>query len=194
MGVTQTLIEQSRMPSGMLGRTMLRIMNGAHRSLISWGLSQLKPCKYILDVSCGGGNAIFIMAKTDKFKHIYGIDLSEDAILLATKKNRKYIDNGLVTIKHASVSELPFEDDHFDAITTFQSHFHWPDVLVAMQEIHRVLKTGGQFVLVAEVYKIEYHMIEFNSAEKTKELFLLNNFKDVTLSTSQKSICICGYK
>jgi Methylase involved in ubiquinone/menaquinone biosynthesis len=135
-----------------------------------------------------------MMVKTGKFEHIDGIDLSEDAILIATKKNRKYIDNGVVSIKHASVSELPFEDDHFDAITAFQSHFHWPDILEAMQDIHRVLKTGGQFVLVAEIYKIEYHMKEFNSVEKTKELFLLSNFKDVTQSTSQKSICVCGYK
>jgi hypothetical protein len=48
MGVTQTLIEQSRMPSGILGRTMLRIMNGAHRSITAWGLSQLKACKMFL--------------------------------------------------------------------------------------------------------------------------------------------------
>ena len=194
MGITKKLIEQSRNPSGMLGRIMLRIMNNAHRSLTAWGLSQLQPCRNILDVSCGGGNAILTMAQTGKFERIYGIDFSQDAIAIATKKNKKHIDNGLVSISHASVLELPFDDEFFDAATTFQSHYHWPDILQAVQEIHRVLKAGGQFVLVAEKYKIKYHMKEFNNTEKTKELLAVNNFKNIVLLENQQSICISGYK
>ena len=194
MGLTQKLIEQSKLPSGWLGRMMLRIMNNAHQNLTQWGLSKLQPCDKILDVSCGGGNAVLLMAKTNKFKRVYGIDFSPDAISLAAAKNREYIENGLVEIKQASVLELPFDNDYFDAATTFQSHYHWPDILTAMQEIYRVLKQGGQFVLVAEIYKIKYHMDKYNDVEQTKTLFESSGFKNIELLSDKKYICVTGYK
>jgi len=194
MRILQTLIEQSKMPTGRLGRIMLRFMNSGHRNLTLWGLSKLQSCKKVLDVSCGGGNAILLMAETGKFERIYGIDFSPDAVSLATAKNRKYAGNGLVTVMQASVLELPFEDDYFDAVTTFQSHYHWPDILIAMQEIYRVLKPNGQFVLVAEIYKIEYHMKKYNDIEQTKALFEDSGFKNIDLLSNQKCICVTGYK
>jgi SAM-dependent methyltransferase len=89
---------------------------------------------------------------------------------------------------------LPFEDDFFDVVTTFQSHYHWSDALASMQEIRRVLKPGGQFVLVSEIYKIEYHMKEYNSAEKTVTLFEESGFKSIEFLSRQKSIRVTGLK
>lgn len=194
MGLLQSLIEQSKLPSGKLGRMMLRIMNNAHHTLTLWGLSKLQPGDNILDVSCGGGNAVWTMAQTGKYKHIFGIDFSPDAISIAVNKNRQYIDNGLVTIMQGSVLDLPFEADYFDAITTFQSHYHWADVLKAMHEIYRVLKPGGQFILVAEIYKIEYHMKEYNNAQQTKVLLEKSGFKSIDLQLNDKCICVTGWK
>ena len=194
MGLFQTLIEQSRLPTGRLGRIMLRIMNNAHRSLTLWGLSKLQPCQNVLDVSCGGGNAILLMAESGKFECIYGIDYSPDAVFLANTKNQNHVENGIVSIVQATVLKLPYQNDFFDAITTFQSHYHWPDILLAMQEIYRVLKPNGQFVMVAEVYKIKYHMKEYNDIDKTRTLFEDSGFKSIDLLSNQKHNCITGYK
>jgi ubiquinone/menaquinone biosynthesis C-methylase UbiE len=194
MGIVQTLIEQSKNPSGVVGRIMLRIMNTAHRGLVLWGLADLQHGKTFLDVSCGGGNAIYILANRGSFERLYGIDFSQDSISIATNKNREHIENGLVTILQASVLELPFEDNFFDVITTFQSHYHWPDVLASMQEVRRVLKPRGQFVLVSEIYKIEYHMKKYNSVEKTVTLFDESGFKSIEFLSRQKSIRVIGYK
>jgi len=46
--ILQTLIEQSKMPTGRLGRIMLRFMNSGHRNLTLWGLSKLQSCKKVL--------------------------------------------------------------------------------------------------------------------------------------------------
>ncbi|MDR0509280.1 MAG: class I SAM-dependent methyltransferase [Candidatus Methanoplasma sp.] len=194
MGLFKILIEQSRLPTGRLGRIMLRIMNNAHRGLTLWGLSKLQPCQNVLDVGCGGGNAVRLMAETGKFGCIYGIDLSPDAVSLTIAKNHKYVESGLVTVMQASVLKLPFENDFFNAATAFQSHYHWPDILPAVHEIYRVLKPGGQFVLAAEIYKIEYHMKEYNDIERTGALFEDCGFKDIDLLTNRKHICITGYK
>jgi ubiquinone/menaquinone biosynthesis C-methylase UbiE len=194
MSILETLIEQSKNPSGRLGQIMLKIMNNAHRDLTLWGLSQLQSCKNILDVSCGGGNAIHLMAESNKFEKIYGIDFSQDAVELSIKKNQKDVDDGSVIIKQASVLDLPFDNNYFDAITTFQSHYHWPEILKAMKEIHRVLKPGGRFMLTSEIYKIEYHMKEYNTSEKTKLLFEDCGFKNISLTSKQKCICVVGFK
>jgi ubiquinone/menaquinone biosynthesis C-methylase UbiE len=62
-----------------------------------------------------------------------------------------------------------------------------------MQEIYRVLKPGGQFVLVAEVYKIQYHMKEYNDIKKTHALFEESGFNNIDLQSNKKYICIIGY-
>lgn len=194
MGIIQHLIEQSRLPSGLIGKMMLKIMNNAHKELTQWGIARLSAGKNALDVSCGGGSAIRLMFESGKFEHIYGVDLSPEAVALATAYNQKLVDQGVVTIREASVLELPFENDFFDAITTFQSHYHWPQILQAVQEIRQKLKPGGQFVLVAEKYKIEYHMKEYNNAELTKSLLADAGFQHIELLDSGKHICVTGIK
>lgn len=194
MGIMQSLIEQSKAPSGRLGKILLRIMNRSHRGLTLWGLSALHRGHTVLDIGCGGGKAIFLLAGMGKFKKIYGVDFSKDAVSFAAAKNRKHIEDDLVSIVQGSVLQLPFKNDFFDAITTFQSHYHWPDICAAMKEIHRVLKPGGQFILVAETYKIEYHMQKYNSAEQTKLLFETCGFRNNEMLVGQKCIRIVGYK
>jgi ubiquinone/menaquinone biosynthesis C-methylase UbiE len=194
MGLIQKLIEQSKQPTGRLGKTMLRIMNNAHRSMALLAISKLKPCENVLDVSCGGGDALRLLAEAGKFERIYGIDFSPDAVTLAAKLNKNNIEKGLISVKEASVLELPFENEYFDAVITVQSHYHWQSVLEAMKEIRRVLRPKGQFVLVAEVYKIGYHMEKYNDVEGSKKLFEDSGFTRVDLSADNKIVCVAGYK
>jgi ubiquinone/menaquinone biosynthesis C-methylase UbiE len=192
--ILDKLIEQSRMPSGFLGKTMLSIMNRAHNGMTIWGISQLKSGERVLDVSCGGGNAIGLMAAKKLYNTVYGIDYSADAVAMAKKYNKALVEAGTVIIEQASVLNLPYEDSYFDAVTTFQSHYHWPDIEDAMREVHRVLKPGGVFVLVSEIYKIQYHMNVYNTEELTKKLFLKSGFKNVNLMKQPGCICVIGGK
>jgi demethylmenaquinone methyltransferase/2-methoxy-6-polyprenyl-1,4-benzoquinol methylase len=43
--------------------------------------------------------------------------------------------------------EIPFPDDHFDRATALVSLHHVQDQDRALQEVHRVLKPGGRFVI-----------------------------------------------
>jgi demethylmenaquinone methyltransferase/2-methoxy-6-polyprenyl-1,4-benzoquinol methylase len=43
---------------------------------------------------------------------------------------------------------LPFADDTFDSITVIEALHHFPDYAIALREIDRVLKPGGQFVSI----------------------------------------------
>ena len=84
---------------------------------------------------------------------VYGVDFSRESVAVASRVNRKSIQNGRVEIKEASVSQLPFAADMFDLVTAVETHFWWPDLPADMREILRVLKPGGTVIVIAEVYK-----------------------------------------
>jgi ubiquinone/menaquinone biosynthesis C-methylase UbiE len=41
----------------------------------------------------------------------------------------------------------------FDFVTAVETHFWWPDLPGDMREVFRVVKPGGTFIVIAEVYK-----------------------------------------
>jgi ubiquinone/menaquinone biosynthesis C-methylase UbiE len=154
MGFAEKFVRQCRKPQGMLGRFVGRAMNTGHARVIRWGLGHLsgKPSA-LLDVGCGGGGALRDMASRFPSAKLYGIDYSQDMVLLAKKVNRSLIRIGRIEIAHGSVSSLPFSDNTFDLATAFEAYYFWPDLVHDLQEIKRVLKPRGTLLLVNEAYE-----------------------------------------
>lgn len=46
------------------------------------------------------------------------------------------------------VHELPFANNSFDSVTVIEALHHFPNYERALQEIHRVIRPGGQFVSI----------------------------------------------
>ena len=95
----------------------------------------------LLDVGCGTAYLIELLSKTHHAKHI-GLDLSSEMIRQAGDKN---IAGAEFVIGKSD--ELPFKDNTFDVVTCSQSFHHYPDTDKAMQEVFRVLKPGGIYIL-----------------------------------------------
>ena len=148
-------VTQCQKPSGWLGRFVLRNMNSRHSKLTDWGLSHISidPKAVILDVGCGGGRTIGKLAAVATLGKVYGVDFSGESVAFAAKTNQQWIDMGRVEIREGSVSKLPFPENMFDIVTAVETHFWWPDLPGDVREILRVLKPGGTFILIAEVYK-----------------------------------------
>jgi ubiquinone/menaquinone biosynthesis C-methylase UbiE len=146
---------QCRRPSGWFGRLVLRNMNSRHSGVTDWGLSHITVDKrsVILDIGCGGGRTIQKFATAAAGGKIRGIDHSSDSVAVASKTNESAIKAGQVEIGVGSVSQLPFSADTFDLVSAVETHFFWPDLPNDVREVLRVLKPGGTFVLIAEIYK-----------------------------------------
>jgi SAM-dependent methyltransferase len=155
MGLAEKFVKQCRKPEGLVGRFVGRVMNVGHTKVRRWGLSHvsIEPHMTILDIGCGGGSALREIALSSPSAKLYGIDYSQDMVQLAKKVNRKLIKEGRVEVMYGSVSSLPFSDDTFDLVTAFEAYYFWPNLIHDLQEIRRVLKTGGTLLIVNEVYE-----------------------------------------
>ena len=104
---------------------------------------QLKntSCETLLDVGCGTGFLIDLLAK-QRSANYCGLDLSEEMIKIARGKN---ISGAEFLI--GSAEQLPYPDGSFDVVTCSQSFHHYPHPEKAMQEAYRVLKPGGLYFL-----------------------------------------------
>ena len=63
-----------------------------------------------------------------------------------------------------------------------------------MIEVNRVLKPKGQFVLVSEIYKINYHMTKYKTMEELKELLLNSGFSNINVFETKQDLCFVGTK
>lgn len=93
----------------------------------------------ILDAGCGTGG---IMIFLKKFGDVSGIDISPEALKYCQKR-------GLKQIKKSSIEKIPFNDENFDLVTSFDVLYHqWvKDDLLVLKEFYRVLKPGGYLLL-----------------------------------------------
>lgn len=198
MNIVNRLIEQAKNPNGFIGSIMLKIMNTAHIGMNIWALEKLRIREnpVMLDIGTGGGKTIHTQSKRNKYGKLFGIDYSEQAVKDSIRANSEDIKTGKVNIRQASVSNIPFPGNYFDIITAFQTHYFWPNLENDIKEVFRVLKQDGNFMIVAELYKINYHMNAYKNEEDMKQLFYRIGFNRVEIHENTKKgwICIIGIK
>ncbi len=148
------LVKQCRKPTGSLGLQVAENMNKNHRELWQWGFSHLDftGIKSILDIGCGSGMTVKLMAELAPNAVLSAIDYSPDMVELACNTCCELIDGGRVAIVQAEVSDLCFDDASFELATAFETYYFWPDLVNDLKEINRTLKPGGRLLLVNECY------------------------------------------
>ena len=144
-----------RHPEGTAGRAMLARMNESHARLTAWGLGLLSfaPNDTVLDIGCGGGNTLARMAERVTAGHLVGIDYAETSVEASRAFNSALVASGRMEVLGGSVEALPFPDAHFDKVVTVESFYFWPDPSENLKEVARVVKPGGMFLLLAEIYE-----------------------------------------
>ncbi|XP_009860793.2 putative methyltransferase DDB_G0268948 [Ciona intestinalis] len=101
-----------------------------------------KKLDFLLDVGCGGGQAVKIFAPY--FHKVLAIDPSENQLEEARSQNKF----AHVTYKVGFAEKLPCGDVSVDVITV-GSALHWLDRPKFYDEVDRVLKPGGRLIVFA---------------------------------------------
>lgn len=150
--ILKSFFSQCAHPKGSLGRVMLSFMNYTHAPLANWGLNlvDVQDGWIMLDVGCGGGFTIRRLLKRSTDAKVYGIDISEESVLKARKVNAEVLDRQ-VFVCRGSAENLPYEDEMFNLVTAVETVYFWPNLPNCLQEVYRVLKSGGKFAIMVEV-------------------------------------------
>jgi SAM-dependent methyltransferase len=150
-------LNQCRKPTGDLGKIVVEDMNESHFNLTSWGLEKIKIENnfLVLDIGCGGGKTVNRMAERADQGKVYGMDYSDDCVKWSIDFNMDLIKENKVEIFQGTVENIPFEAEKFDLITAVETIYFWPDIKANFSEVRRVLKTGGTFAIINEMYESE---------------------------------------
>ena len=115
--------------------------------------ANLQSGEVCVDLGSGRGNDVIRMAETvGDTGHAFGIDISEGMIAKANASIAKFeVTNA--TILKAELEKLPFEDDSTDLVISNCTINHSSDKQAVWNEVYRILKVGGRFV-VSDIYSI----------------------------------------
>lgn len=100
----------------------------------------LAGARRVLDLGCGEGQ-IARLAAADGAERVVGVDTSAAQIAEARRRG------GGVAYARASATRLPLADGSFDAVVTCLVLEHIEDLDGALDEVARVLRRGGRFVI-----------------------------------------------
>lgn len=114
-------------------------------------LASIKPGQTIVDLGAGGGIDCFIAAKKlGREGKVIGIDLTEEMVAKARESAEK-VGESLgyhnVEFRAGNIMELPVEDNSVDLVISNCVINLTEDKTKVMDEIFRILKPGGRFII-----------------------------------------------
>ena len=95
--------------------------------------------KTVLDIGCGKGRFLRILGKHFPDLQLHGLDISDEMVKCCPEN---------VIATAGSMHEINYPDSHFDFVYSVEVLEHSVDVLSALNEMVRVLKPGGKFVII----------------------------------------------
>lgn len=142
--------------------------------------------KIILDIGSGNGTeSIYIYDKYNPSK-IIGVDLNPDNILIAKKlQEDRNIEFRLDDAQH--LASIP--DHSIDVVICIESAFHFPNKDDFLNQIHRVLKDGGEF-LIADILTKSYKKRRFIGKWKRRMHYYHWTENDYIISFSKSGLVI----
>ena len=163
-------------------------MERGHRPVGEQAIARMavKPNSRVLDVGCGSGWASRLLAGYAFTGRVTGIDISDEMVQLARESSRDFMN---VEFEVASAEQLPFETNEFTHAFSMESLYYYRNIPKALTEIHRVMKAGGLFVAVVDLYweNEATHQwidtlkvpVELLSADDYRSLFIDAGFENI---------------
>lgn len=152
---TEYIGSQFGNPRGFVGKVCCIIMNIINNAMYknTVSLVEISSDGNILDIGYGNGYLLKSIYKKTK-ANLYGIDISEDMKVQATKRNKAASNDGKLFLDTGDCCDLKYADDFFGAVTSINTVYFWEDTIKGLSEINRTLKAGGSFYNV--VYTKEW--------------------------------------
>ena len=176
MNLLRTIGKQMQYPKGLFGKILFAWMTRMTIAHARWtvDLMDIQPDDDIIEIGFGNGANIKLLLQRAVRGSITGVEISDTAIEMASKKNAKFISEGKVKLHNASGNALPFEDGVFDKACTVATAYVIEDPGAVFREMYRVLKPNGR---VAVTFPVRENFKRFKPVEA--EGFFLHQLADL---------------
>lgn len=99
------------------------------------------------DLGCGSGRLAIELAQRAAGLHVTGVDLS-NALLNEARQNAAAAGlTSRTSFRTGDAASTPFADGSLDLVVSTLSLHHWSDPIAVLNEVARILKPGGAFML-----------------------------------------------
>lgn len=99
--------------------------------------------KHVLDIGCGPRGSLEWATMAEQSVGLDPLANKYKDLGITDDSSMKYVNSG--------AEEIPFPDDHFDVVTSFNSLDHVDDLQQSIAEIKRVTAPDGLFLLITDV-------------------------------------------
>lgn len=182
----EQLIELGRQlshPKGEFGLEVAKNMQMTNIGMIKSAINALEISANNKVLEIGHGNCEHLPLILEQSKNVgfYGLEISETMKAEAELKNKAYLKNQTVQFKLYDGENIPSTNHFFDRIMTVNTLYFWKSPLQFLEEIYRVTKPNGVFV-IAFAQKQFMEDLPF-----VKEKFQLYNNHDLSELVSKSS-------
>lgn len=181
------IAEQARNARGPLGRLIAFVM--AHETfaanLRAIDALDVQSHDHVLDVGCGHGRSLTVLAQRASKGRVAGADPSELMAEIAVERNRELVKTRRVDVALASANALPFPDAAFDKVLCVHVIYFWQSLDDGFREIARVLKPGGRLALVFRTNADEAAVQSFPA-----EVYRFRSFADVVTALEEQGFAV----
>ena len=122
--------------------------------------------KKVLDISCGEGYGTAILSR--EAQSAAGCDIDEDIISLARKK---YGQSEKLSFVQGDFRSLPFGDNSFDVVVSYETIEHISGQDLALTEIKRVLRDDGLLIMSTPDRRVYSDERDYHNPEHVKEFY-----------------------
>ena len=181
-------------PEGKKGLEIAEMMHATNISMILESIKAmtLQDLDSVLEIGQGNAGHLEFVLKSAKNLQYIGLDISETMKNAATEKNKAFENQAQFLVYNGQ--DIPFEDQKFNKIFSVNTLYFWEKPLNFLNEIFRVLKPEGSFVLTFGqkefMQNLAFTEFGFNLYDNQSVIKLVDKsqFSDYTLAEKEEFI------